>query len=577
MKKNQILVIGLTIVIAIVGTTYFYLNYYGKAKGDTIVSDTVDIDESSEDEEAISNVIPIVTMAPTDSPKEESQTRLSKNRYVATQIIDGEKKYGYITEKGEFIIKAQYSSASDFINGAAIVYKADKSFMIDLEGEILFSSDIGIIDYKNGVAIFSSIKGDNLLYGYVNDSGKIIIEPQYENAYEFNEEGQAYVKLTDGNYALINIKGQIITSYDFNSKYSNIYQMTDGYVIYYDSNSGKYGVDDLISGESIYEPIYSSIKYLGENLFAMKDPRLEFYEISDMSPNALFNNKGQQITDYELYDISYFNGEYASVTDSTSTYFIGQDGKEITTLPKVLGRGTLTILGDVVKAEIDNDLYYITVDGDIIYQTKNEYDLGTGIIVKEVKFKANKYVLVRYPKIEGLKDIEIQEQVNEQLETIFTQYRIDSKEEDGLTVNDSFIPTLKKNLIIISMRGYDYSFGAAHGMPLRENYFIDINTGKFYKLNDLFKPGSDYETKINEIISDEINKRMKDEEDFYFSDAFTGINADHDFILTDNSIIIYFYPYDIAAYAQGFPEFEIPFNDIIDLLDTDGEFYKAFN
>jgi uncharacterized protein YxeA len=576
MKKCKTLLFVIIIVLAIGGSSYFYLNHNGKMKEDTTISDAIVSKEPSDNDEVTASLTPKITVTPILTQTSEGETRLSTNRYAATQLIDGKKKYGYITEKGEFMIAPQYSYASDFNNGVAIVSKDEKFYIINTDRKILFTNDSIISEFKNGVASFGRQIGDSFLYGYVDDSGKIIIEPQYMFPYDFNQEQQAYVKLRNKKYALINLKGEIIETYDLESKYSNIYQIADGYVIYTDGSDGKYGVD-LISSEVIYEPLYSHIEYLGHDLFAMKEPKLEFFEISNLSPSALFNNQGEQITGYELYDITHFDGKYASVTDSISTYFIGVDGKVITTLPKLNGRGTLIMLGDVIKADIDEDIYYCRKDGEVIYKAKNEFDLGSGIIVKEEKFKPNKFVLIRYPYIEGLKNTQVQEKVNQQLKLLFTQYRLDLKEEDGLTVSDKFMPNRKNDLIIISMSGYDYSFGAAHGMPLKEYYYIDINSGKFYQLSDLFKVDSDYQLKINEIISEQINKKIEKGESYLFSDAFTGIEANHDFILTDNSIIIYFYPYDIAPYAEGFPEFEISFSGIMDLIDTDSEFYKVFN
>lgn len=573
MKKYKIITIGIFIALAIGGATYFFLNNYGKIKADSTVNDDISTNESLNNDEIVISPVPEITATPKVTQTSEEQINLLKSRYAATQLIDGEKKYGYITGKGEFVISPQYTYASDFHGGVAIASKGLNYYLVDIDGNILFKNDGVINDLKNGAASFDKQVGDSILYGYVDNSGKIIIEPQFMSPGDFNEEQQAYVKLKNEKYALINLKGEIIETYDLKTKYSNIYQIADGYVIYTDNSNGKYGVD-LMNGEAIYEPFYSHIEYLGHELFAMKEPKLEFYEISNFSPSALFNNRGEQITGYELYDITHFDGEYASVTDSASTYFIGIDGKEITTLPKFNGRGTLIMLGDVIKADIDEDTYYSTKDGEIIYQRENEVDLGNGIIVKEEKFKPNKFALVRYPYIEGLKDTQVQEQVNQQMKLLFTQDRIDLKEEDGLTVSDKFIAYRKNDLIIISMTGYDYSFGAAHGMPLKEYYYIDINSGKFYQLSDLFKADSDYQIKINDIISEQINKKIEKEESYLFSDAFTGIEANHDFIITDNSIIIYFYPYDIAPYAEGFPEFEIPFSDIMDLIHTDGEFYK---
>lgn len=49
------------------------------------------------------------------------------------------------------------------------------------------------------------------------------------------------------------------------------------------------------------------------------------------------------------------------------------------------------------------------------------------------------------------------------------------------------------------------------------------------------------------------------------------------FIITGNSLQIYFYPYEIGPYAAGFITFEIPYSEITDIIDTGGELWKAFD
>jgi hypothetical protein len=63
----------------------------------------------------------------------------------------------------------------------------------------------------------------------------------------------------------------------------------------------------------------------------------------------------------------------------------------------------------------------------------------------------------------------------------------------------------------------------------------------------------------------------------YFPENFHGIAIDQYFKLEKDAISIYFYPYDIAAYAAGFPEFLIPFDDISEYINKTGAFWNAFN
>lgn len=113
-------------------------------------------------------------------------------------------------------------------------------------------------------------------------------------------------------------------------------------------------------------------------------------------------------------------------------------------------------------------------------------------------------------------------------------------------------------------------------MPIRQYYYIDRTTGNFYELSDLFRKDSDYESRINSILSNQIEEELEKDDTMFFTDSFQGIREDQDFILTGDSIILYFTPMEIAAYAEGFPEFTIPFEKIKDIIDTDGAFWNAF-
>jgi hypothetical protein len=66
-------------------------------------------------------------------------------------------------------------------------------------------------------------------------------------------------------------------------------------------------------------------------------------------------------------------------------------------------------------------------------------------------------------------------------------------------------------------------------------------------------------------------------ESMFFEEAFTGISDAQYFYLTDTGVTIYFYPYDIAAYAGGFPEFAMTYEELDKLIDKDGAFWKSFH
>jgi len=49
------------------------------------------------------------------------------------------------------------------------------------------------------------------------------------------------------------------------------------------------------------------------------------------------------------------------------------------------------------------------------------------------------------------------------------------------------------------------------------------------------------------------------------------------FKINNDGLIIYFGEYEIAPYAAGMPSFNIPFSEIMDLIDTEGDFWKSFH
>lgn len=89
-------------------------------------------------------------------------------------------------------------------------------------------------------------------------------------------------------------------------------------------------------------------------------------------------------------------------------------------------------------------------------------------------------------------------------------------------------------------------------------------------LADLFKKDSDYLKVLSDIIAGQIEHDKQ--YSYVFPDAYKGISADQPFYINDEFIYIYFAPYEIGPYAAGFPTFKIPYEEINDIIDTQGEF-----
>jgi len=513
------------------------------------------------------------TETETSTEIESDPLTSDSNVYLASHFVDGQKKYGYINRKGDFVIEPIYSYGNDFTEDFAVVSDGSIYRVIDKTGQSVFENE-GIIEpFQNGMAVFT----DQATYkmGYIDTSGAVVIKPTYLMATPFNAEGTAVVSSSNNTLIVIDKKGKQIEDIPLGDAYTELYDVKDGFAIFISSSqdSSKLGVVSL-NGQTVIEPEYNGITNLGNGYFALKEPNREFYDLLD-TPSAIFDKTGTKLTDYIYYDVKPYQENYASASDASHTFFIGLDGLIAPNLPKIEGLGTLTFTGDLIKADIDGTLSYLKEDGTIEWQANQSYKLTDAITVKQNKERLHRTALIFYPSVDGLDDDQIESDINANLKALFIDIRSESS-LDGLSIEDQFDATLNDDLLTIHKSGYDYPTGAAHGMPVNEYYQIDIKTGTFFALKDLFKANSDYIEKLNVILVDAIQKSFDSGNTMVFPESFQGLTDDANFIITKDALIIYFYPYDIAAYAAGFQQFSIPYEDLIDIIDVDGILWKSF-
>jgi len=170
-------------------------------------------------------------------------------------------------------------------------------------------------------------------------------------------------------------------------------------------------------------------------------------------------------------------------------------------------------------------------------------------------------MMIAYPHIE-LMDKNIEKNVNEIMKKHFN---VDYKGQQDETFDGDYLIKLNKNGVLsILEQVYTYT-GGAHGMVSWRGISFDLNKGKAYKLEELFKKDSGYEKKLNELIKKDINTK-----EIELLRPFEGIYDEQEYYLTDKSIVIYYQLYDYTPYAYGFLHFEIPYEDIKGMIDEGG-------
>lgn len=112
-------------------------------------------------------------------------------------------KYGFIDRSGKLIVPCQYTRATDFSEGFAMVANSEfKWGYIDSTGReiVPFRYEYGY-PFSNGMA---RVEGSNGKYGYVDKTGKEVISCQYNDAGNFLD-GVARVENSNGKWGYLAI------------------------------------------------------------------------------------------------------------------------------------------------------------------------------------------------------------------------------------------------------------------------------------------------------------------------------------------------------------------------------------
>ncbi|WP_297132461.1 DUF3298 and DUF4163 domain-containing protein [Terrisporobacter sp.] len=141
-------------------------------------------------------------------------------------------------------------------------------------------------------------------------------------------------------------------------------------------------------------------------------------------------------------------------------------------------------------------------------------------------------------------------------------------EESNFIADASY--EIKKNstdVVSLIIKYYKYS-GGAHGYYEYVPYNIDMRSGEFLEISDLFKEDVDYKIIINKEINNQIKLLGNKEENIEKIYDFYSIKDNQKFYLQDKSIVIFFDLYEIAPYAAGIPEFPVEVENIKDSLQN---------
>lgn len=123
----------------------------------------------------------------------------------------------------------------------------------------------------------------------------------------------------------------------------------------------------------------------------------------------------------------------------------------------------------------------------------------------------------------------------------------------------------KKNLLVIEIETFVYR-GGAHGLSEKEYLHFDLSTGVNFSLNEAFFNGGKEE--LAKLIINRCNELKSSEDCMIFKDVDPEITDN--FYFDENKFYFVYNPYEIAPYAAGYVEIDIPIKKIRKFIDGNG-------
>ena len=189
---------------------------------------------------------------------------------------------------------------------------------------------------------------------------------------------------------------------------------------------------------------------------------------------------------------------------------------------------------------------------------------GTATLT-EVKIQ-NQCTNVTYPQVTGLKDKAVESHIND----LIKKTVLDLIPPEGCDVYAEIfgnyqVGVNRNGVLSIKFDVYTIRIQAANGLNVQKSITVDLETGKNYRLHQLFRNNSDYKIILSRMI-----RQMIEERQLPLLKEFTGITDYENFYLTGNSLVIYFQEITYLPHYAGIQEFPIPYRQIRNLIKSDG-------
>ena len=242
-----------------------------------------------------------------------SEATIFRNGLALVQTSGNKPQWGFIGEDGKFAINANYKSATVFSeNMAWVVSENAAPSCINTKGELKFtlSNAEEVKNFSDGLAGFKEVNetGEEK-WGFVDKEGKVKINAQFSNVGIFVDE-KCPVSNIDGKWGYIDTKGKLVINHQFDkaeSFFNNTAVVKSG---------GKAGLIDA-SGKFLINPQFTDMQSDGDLFLIEQDGKFGW---TDKEGKIIINPQFSKA-------FPFTNGTLAAVQSGKSYGFIDKEGK----------------------------------------------------------------------------------------------------------------------------------------------------------------------------------------------------------------------------------------------------------
>ncbi|WP_158217551.1 WG repeat-containing protein [Lottiidibacillus patelloidae] len=300
---------------------------------------------------------------------------ITKRAYKHDELIPVKKtekgKVGFIDKTGEFVIEPKFEAAFPFQEELAMVLMNGKVGYIGKKGHFIveptyslkdfpFSEGIEMTFFNEGLA---AVQVEGKGWGYIDKSGAVVIEPQFEFASRFSE-GVAFVKV-DGLYGFIDKSGSIV----IDAEYEHALPFSEGVAAVKKEN--KYGYINN-NGEFVIEPQFDIAKSFTNDIAPVFKKQTANGGETDLGISVGYiNREGELVIDFqyegdEFSDFT-FNDGLAIARSGLNYGFINTSGE--VKIPFSYEQVYPFSYG-LSKVVVGDRESYINTEGKVVYSSK---------------------------------------------------------------------------------------------------------------------------------------------------------------------------------------------------------------